>query len=337
MLSKKFIKKAFYLINNNPLSKLAYNQEITKRAKLPLTSIEDLSKDINMFSPFTSEIHHPNDWYGHAHFFKQYLGLPQSYRFKFIIEHGVYLTDQVSDAELETNFPTVLTSSDYRIKVYKKFNKRAFNIGPFIHYAPHFYPEEKIASEKKRLGKNILVFPGHSLKDLVEKYDNKWFISHIKKIAKSYENVRFCLYWIDIQKGFHKFYQDLGFECISAGHILDPNFVPRLKSLIEVADLTISNDASTHVGYCTYMNKPHIIFHKFPELETSGKWKKLTLDFWSSKPYKETLEAFSDINFKITPKQRKVVRRYFGSRKDTKTKEAFKKLVKLTEEIYQQS
>lgn len=337
MATKKIVKKALFLINKNPLSKFAYNREIAKRARLPLTNLESLAKDINMFSPFTSEIHQPNDWYGHARFFKSYLGLPQNYQFKFIIEHGVYLTDQVSEAELETNFPTVLTSSDYRVKVYPKYNKKAFNIGPFIHYAPHFYSEEKITSEKKRLGKNILVFPGHSLKDLVGKYDNKWFISNIKKLAKSYDSVRFCLYWIDIQKGFHKFYQDLGFECVSAGHILDPNFVPRLKSLIEITDLTASNDASTHVGYCVYMNKPHIIFHKFPKLETSDKWRKLTLDFWSSKPYKETLEAFSSIRYKITPKQKEVVRRYFGSREDTKTKEEFKKLVKLTEEIYRQN
>lgn len=337
MKPKKIIKSALYLINRNSLSRFAYNHEITKRAKLPLTDIKALAQDINMFSPFTSEIHPPNDWYGHARFFKQYLGLPQNYKFKFIIEHGVYLTDQVSDAELEIDFPTVLTSSEHRIKVYQKYDKKAFNIGPFIHYAPHFYSEEMIVSEKKRLGKNILVFPSHSLKDLVGKYDNKWFINNIKKISKGYNKIRFCLYWIDIQKGFHEFYQDLGFECVSAGHILDPNFVPRLKSLIEISDLTISNDASTHVGYCVYMNKPHIIFHKFPKLETTDKWRKLTLDFWSSKPYKETLEAFSVVNFKITPKQRQVIRSYFGSKAEAKTKEEFKNLIKLTEKIYRQN
>lgn len=337
MIAKKLIKKSLYQINKNPISKLAYNWEIAKRAKLPLTNVETLAKDINMFSPFTSELHPPNDWYGHANFFKQYIGLPQEYKFKFIIEHGVYLTKQVSDTELETNFPTVFTSSDYRIMVYKKYNKKAFNIGPFIHYAPHFYSVRKIISEKKRLRKNILVFPGHSLKDLLEQYDNERLIDNIRKISKDFDSIRFCLYWVDIQKGFHKFYQNLGFECVSAGHILDPNFVPRLKSLIKIADLTISNDASTHVGYCVYMNKPHIIFHKFPKLETSDKWRKLTLDFWSSKPYKETLEAFSSVNYKITPKQKEVVRRYFGSIEDTKTKTEFKKLVKLTEDIYQQS
>jgi hypothetical protein len=334
---KKIIKNALYLINRNSLSRFAYNHEITKRAKLPLTDIKALAQDISMFSPFTSEIHPPNDWYGHAHFLKQYLGLPQNYKFKFIIEHGVYLTDQVSDAELETDFPTVLTSSEHRIKVYQKYDKKAFNIGPFIHYAPHFYSEEMIVSEKKRLGKNILVFPSHSLKDLVGKYDNRWFINNIKKISKGYNKIRFCLYWIDIQKGFHKFYQDLGFECVSAGHILDPNFVPRLKSLIEISDLTVSNDASTHVGYCVYMNKPHIIFHKFPKLETTDKWRKLTLDFWSSKPYKETLGAFSVVNFKITPKQRQVIRSYFGSKAEVKTKEEFNNLIKLTEKIYRQN
>lgn len=334
-MPKKLIKKALYSINKNPLSQLIYNREISKRSKLDLSDINELAKDINMFSPFTSEIHPANDWYGHAKIFKQYLGLPQEYQFKFIIEHGVYLTNQVSDAELETDLQNIITSSDYRVNIYKDYRKKAYNIGPFINYAPHFYSEEKIASEKKRLGRNILVFPGHSLKPLIENYDNQWLIEKIKRIAKNFDNIRFCLYWVDIQLGFHKFYQDLGFECITAGHILDPNFIPRLKSMIEISDLTISNDASTHVGYCIYLNKPHIIFHKYPVLKTNKKWKKQVLDFWSSAPYKETLKAFSFSAFNITAKQRKVVKKYFGNKKDIKTVEEFKKIVQLTEKAYQ--
>ncbi len=334
MALKKIIKKSLYFVNKNPLSKTLYNLEIQKRARLPLTDINLLAKDISMFSPFTRELHPPNDWYGHATIFKKFLGLAQDYQFKFISEHGVYLTDQVSEAELETNLPSFVTYNKYRVGVLEKYKKNVFNIGPFIHYAPHFYSPSKIQSEKKRLGKNILIFPGHSLKSLVEQYDNKWFLSKIKNIAKDFKTVRVCLYWVDIQLGLGKIYQDLGFECVSAGHILDPNFVPRLKTLIEISDLTISNDASTHVGYCIFMNKPHIIFHKFPKLQTNEKWKKLTQDFWSSPPYLKTLEAFSKPSFNITAKQRQITDQYFGGKKDIKTKKEFKKIVDLTEKIY---
>lgn len=337
MSPRKIIKKILYRINKNPLSKSIYNKEISKRSKLSLFDIIPLSKDINMFSPFTNELHPVNDWYGHARNFKIYMGLPQNYQFKFVNEHGVFLTDQVAQTELETDLPSFVTYSNYRVKILQKYKQHVFKIGPFIHYAPHFYSKEKHALEKKRLGKNILLFPGHSLKSLIQKYNNDWFMNKVKKIAKDFDTVRVSLYWIDIQLGLHKYYQDLGFECVTSGHILDPNFESRLKSLIEISDLTISNDAGTHVGYSVYMNKPHIIFHKFPKLNTNLKRERLTLDFWASKPYLETIEAFSKVKYSISASQRKLVHRYFGSKEDTKTKEQFKKIVNLSEKIYQQS
>lgn len=335
MTPKNLVKKILYRISKNPLSKSLYNKEIDRRSKRALSDIIPLSRDINMFSPFTEELHPVNDWYGNAGNFKKYMKLPQSYPFKFVNEHGVFLTEQVAETELDSDLPTFVTYSDYRVEVLKKYKKNVFKIGPFIHYASHFFTEEKIASEKKRLGKNILVFPGHSLKALVQKYKNDFFLKNIKKVAGDFDTVRICLYWIDIQLGFHKYYQDLGFECVTAGHILDPYFVPRLKSLIDIADLTISNDASTHIGYCIYMNKPHIVFHEFPKLETSKQWTERVSKLWSSKPYLETIEAFSKVKFSISANQRKLVHHYFGSKEDTKTKEQFKKIVSLSEKIYQ--
>ena len=334
MTPKKFIKKILYTANKNPISKMLYDREISSRSKMELTDIFSLSKDINMFSPFTQELHPVNDWYGHARIFKQYMGLPQNYQFKFVNEHGVFLTQQVSEAELETDLPSFVTYSNYRVDVLKKYKKKVFKVGPFIHYSPNFFTKEKVASEKKRLGKNILIFHGHSLKSLVQKYNNNWFLKKVKQIGKNFDTIRICLYWIDIQLGIHKYYQNLGFECVTAGHILDPYFVPRLKSILEISDLTISNDAGTHIGYSIYMNKPHILFHKFPRLETNKKRKELLLDLWSSKPYIETLEAFSKVNFNITAKQRKIIHQYFGSKEDTKTKAEFRKIVDLTEKIY---
>lgn len=335
MTLKKFVKNILYSINKNPVSKILYDQEISRRSKMNLSDIIPLSKDINMFSPFTEELHPVNDWYGHAKIFKNYMSLPQNYQLKFVNEHGVFLTEQVAQSELETDLPSFVTYSDYRVDVLKKYKKNVFKIGPFIHYAPHFFTKERIAFEKKRLGKNILIFHGHSLKSLIQKYNGDWFMKKVKSVAKDFDTIRVCMYWIDIQLGIHKYYQKLGLECVTAGHILDPFFVPRLKSIIEISDLTTSNDAGTHVGYSIYMNKPHIIFHKFPKLETNKKRRALTFDLWSSKPYIETIAAFSQVNLKITPKQRQVIHSYFGSKEDTKTKVEFKKIVDLTEKIYQ--
>lgn len=337
MAVKKNLKKIIFLINKNSISKYLYKKEISLRSKMNLTDIYRLSKHIQVFSPFTNEINPANDWYGHANIFKKYLGLPQSYQFKFIIEHGTYPTEQVSEVELEPKLSTYLTYSNYRVGILKRYRDHAFSIGPFIHYAPAFYSKEKIISEKKRLGKNILVFPAHSLNYIIHKFDNNWFMQNVKKIAKDFDNIRICLYWADIQLGIHKYYQNLGFECITAGHILDPNFLPRLKTIIETSDLTISNDVGTHVGYSVYLDKPHIIFHKVPKIKGNKKWTNIQFDYWSSSPYQELLKEFTKVNYKITPAQRKVVNQYYGGKSNIKTRKELQKIVNFAEQVYQNS
>lgn len=333
---KKFVRSSLFSINRNPLSKYIYTRQVFERSKFHLTDIEPLSKKINLFSPFSNEINTPNDWYGHAKVFKKFLGLPNSYQFKFIIEHGLHLTNEIFDIEFESGLPSCITHSKFRADVVENYGKEAFYIGPFIHYTQGFYSKEKIESEKKRLGKNIILFPGHSVNYLIIKNNNKWFLGKVKKISKDFKSVRICLYWADIQLGFHKYYQNLGFECVTAGHVLDPLFLPRLKSIIEISDLSISNDAGTHVSYCIYLNKPHIIFFKFPKFEADKNWSKFAHEYFSSKPYTEIVKAFSKINFKITAKQKQVANEYFGLNA-VKSKEEFRKIVNLTEKIYQKS
>lgn len=330
---KKILKQIIYSLNKNPLSQFLYKQEIAKRSKLKLSDIVPLSKKINLFSPFTPELHPPNDWYGHAKILKQFLSLPQNYQFKFILEHGIYLTEQVADADLETDLPTIITYCDYRAKILKKYRQNVFSIGPFIHYANSFLSDSDVKKEKARLGKSILVFPSHSTAEINFDFNRKWFLKQVQKISKKFDTIRICLYWVDVLRDGYKFYQNLGYECVTAGHILDPLFLPRLKSLMMVSDLTIANDASTTSGYSVYMSKPHIIFHQQAKISGSRNEVSLVKDFWQSEPYIKVLEEFSKVSFKITPRQRNLVNTYWGL-DQIKTKKELKSIVEKTEKIF---
>src|SRR3989338_4468988 len=96
---KKFARRSLFFVNRNPLSKYIYNRQVFERSKFHLTNIEPLSKKINLFSPFSNEINTSNDWYGHAKVFKRFLGLADNYQFKFVIEHGLHLTDEIFNIE----------------------------------------------------------------------------------------------------------------------------------------------------------------------------------------------------------------------------------------------
>lgn len=328
---KKPIKKILYTLNKNPLSKLLFDKEIKKRSKLPLTDIENLSKHINMFSPYTNEIQPVNDWYSHATILKKFLGLPQNYQFKFIIEHGTYFSDQVADIELESDLPSFVTYSEYRAKILKKYRSHTYAIGPLIHYAAHYLTLDELKKEKKRLGKTLLFFPSHSLIGLTNEYDMEWSYKKIRAISRGFDTIRVCIYWRDVLLGKHKFYQEKGLECVTAGHILDPLFLSRVKSIIHTADLTVSNDASSALSYCIYMNKPHIIFHQRPKMIGRKYFKKVMLDYWKSDPYNQVVKEFSKISFTITDKQRRLINYYCGTN-NIKSKAKLKNIVQETEQ-----
>jgi len=323
---KKPIKKAIYTFHKNPFSKLFFAKEISKRSKLPFTDIENLSKHINMFSPFTNELQPVNDWYGHATILKNFLGLPKTYQFKFIIEHGTYFSDQVADIELESNLPSFVTYSSYRAKILKKYRPHTYAIGPLIHYAPNYLNEEQLA-------KTILFFPSHSLIGLTNNYDCDWSYKKIKSISKGFDTIRVCIYWKDILLGMHKYYQSKGLDCVTAGHILDPLFLSRVKSIIQNADLTVSNDASSPLSYCIYMNKPHVIFYQLPRMSGKKYFKKIMTDYWKSDPYNQVVKEFSKIQFYITRKQRELINYYCGTN-NVKNKTELKKIVQETEQVY---
>lgn len=331
---RKPVKKVLYKIQQNPVSKFLFEKEIQKRSKLPVTDIENLSKHINMFAPFTSELQPVNDWYGHAVTLKKFLGLPEAYQFKFIIEHGMYFSEQVADIELESDLPSFMTYSPYRAKILKKIKKKAFAIGPFIHYANHYLSEEQLEEEKKRLGKTILFFPFHSLLDINHQYNMDLSYKKIKSLAKDYKTVRVCMYWKDVLLGKQEYYQSKGWECVTAGHILDPLFLSRLKSIIHISDITISNDASTPLSYSVYMNKPHIIFLQRPKNGENKYFNRIMQQYWSSQPYKQIVKEFSKIQFFVSTRQRKLMNYYCGTN-EVKSKKQLLKIVKEGEDLFQ--
>jgi hypothetical protein len=333
MYLKKIAKKIIYKLNKIPQRRASFLNEIKKRSSLPLTFIDELSKPVSILSAYSTEIHPPNDWYGHASVLKKFLGLPESYQFKFSLEHGVVLSDYVNPLDLEVEFQSIITFSKFREQILKKYKPYIFSIGPRIHYASHCLSEKKLRVEKKRLGKTLLVFPSHSTLELDAHYDTEKFCGQIRDLGKKYQSIRVCLYWKDILNGYAKIYTKWGFECVSAGHILDPNFLPRLKSIIYLSDFTFSNDAGTHVGYCIYLNKPHLIAHQPHKFTGRNSEVKLAKKIYQDKPYTEVIKNFSKYQANITILQKEIVEKYWGIN-EIKTKKEFLEIITHTEKHF---
>ncbi len=214
-----------------------------------------------------------NEWLPDIYFIektlKEYAGLPEDYKIKAFIEHAAQLSDYTEGGfRVHETLPSIVPSP-FRVSVLEAVpeNNGVYAVGPYIAYSKSALTDDKLKLESERLGRNLLVFPAHSIRGLEAKYDIDGFCEEVKKISKNYDSVRVCLFWKDVLIGIAEKYKKYGFEVVTAGHYYDPMFMPRLKSIIETSTMTMSNKIGTYIGYCVYLNKPHFILKTQVDME----------------------------------------------------------------------
>ena len=240
------------------------------------------------------------DIYSIRYLLNQYAGMPNDYPIRGSIEHAPQLSKLLTGGfSIHNSLPSIVCSK-FRVELIESIegNHGAYAIGPHIAYANHAYDEKKIIEEKDRLGKNLLVFPAHSIQGLDANYDIEEFINKIKIIGEDFDSIRICLFWKDILEGKYKHYLNDEFELVTAGNFYDPMFLPRLKTIIETSTVTMSNSLGTHVGYCVFMNKPHYIHSSEVHLEKSkNDGEKISNHQYKfSQKFKESLDNDENIN-----------------------------------------
>ena len=241
-----------------------------------------------------------------------------------VIEHGLYLGEAICPRDFSKEVKTVYTFSEYRENAIRSSGISGIEsvnikkVGPYICHTDNFYSPKLIENYKAQLGSVLLVFPSHSIEDIHIQVNHDQFIADIKSIAQNYKTVIICVYWKDILDGLHIKYQESGFTIATAGHRSDPRFLSRLKDLIEISDMTMSNNIGTHVGYCIAMNRPHYI--KEQEIVYTGEGVEKEFKNRNSDHYKSIVnyekrllfDAFSSVKPKITPKQQELVDHFWG-------------------------
>lgn len=280
-----------------------------------------------------------NHFYGNSFHIRNYCGY-NCVQAK--VEHGLYIGGNAPESEWKnTGFPAVITYSEIRYNHMRKAMKKPiFKIGPYIHYANTIYSDEEIKKIKKNNGKTLLVFPSHSTEKLKSEYNIDIFIEFINnfKDEHKFDTVLICMYYRDILNDTHKKYIKEGFKVVSAGHHYSNKFLEKLKYIISISDYTISNNIGTHIGYCVYMNKPHMIFKQNVE-PTGNKNDMIGHTFFKEGPYidcykQETSEIINVFDFyseNITEDQYNVVNKYWGL-DEIKTKEEMYEILSFCEE-----
>jgi len=223
-----------------------------------LADIEALAADRPLATP---EIHEPNDYYGHAAVLKRYAGWPGEQAVKAVIEHSFAMFPQyVWDVDMQAELPGILVFSAERREYLRSVTTRRVEaVGPLISYAEPLVSLEEIEALRGELGRVLLAFPVHSTHHINADYNINLFCTEVLRMGREYDRVLVCLGWKDVLRGFGELYAAYGLTCVTAGHMYDPEFLPRLRTIISLSEMTVSSNFSSHVGYCILLGKPHAL------------------------------------------------------------------------------
>ncbi|WP_417062010.1 hypothetical protein [Enorma massiliensis] len=262
-----------------------------------------------------NEHYYQNSLYGIAGVLRSYA----SYNAKICacIEHGLFLGSYVNNAEvINSGLPGVITFSEVRkAHIKEKSQICVYPIGPYIQYANPYLAKKRASLLKEKLGKTLLVFPSHSIVGTGVFYDFDQFESVINRIVdrNKFDSVIVNLYYTDFCSELADRYRSRGYHVTCAGHNSDPLFLSRLRSLIEIADYSISNSCGTHVGYCIALGTPHTIIQQRIELipDSALEARNQNSSVGADEEKNEICLAFSRFG-SITGEQREVCRKYWG-------------------------
>ncbi len=151
-------------------------------------------------------------------------------------------------------------------------------------------------------------------------FDLDALIEKINSIRKGFQTVVISLFWSDINPEIEKRLKDEGYLIFSSGHRYDYYFLSRQKTMIKLADMTMSNYIGTHIAYCSYLNKPHWAIKqkvKHTALNDKGKANVAIVeimrnDIVNQQEKEELYQVFAEYSDVLTDAQRRVCDKYFG-------------------------
>lgn len=239
-----------------------------RRQKLPLLSY---SREGYADCFFRSAIYERNAYFGLEVALQEYCGWRKPIKAK--IEHGLFLGSYVNDFEASlSGLPALMTFGPVRAsRIHATSDIPVIQLGPYIQYVRPYVSAEELAKLQRDLGKVLLVFPTHSINDVALELDIAELKEKADDIAKrnGVDTVLYCLFFNEVNHGMATVFENLGCRVVCAGHRMDPDFLPRLRSLIELSQITASNSIGTHIGYCAALNRRHILFSSYSRLETA--------------------------------------------------------------------
>lgn len=263
-----------------------------------------------------TELFDGNAFYGIASVLKRCAGLTDDAPLKATVPHGVVQSDTwVWDAELDAGLPVAFaypfTYARNLVGAFANRPHRAATVipiaSPFLYLARAM--QESQPSPERR---GTLFFPCHSTHHTVVNMDFEDLADALVALDAHLQPVTVCVYWKDYLLGHAQPFTDRGLPVVSAGHIFDPEFLPRLYHLFSTHRHAASNSTGSCLFYAVAAGC-HAFYHRADYAVDSGVIEA-TRDFSTSTSLrKAALESVFSLRPEALEEQRSVARHYLGA------------------------
>jgi len=249
-----------------------------------------------------------NTLYGHAYNLLEYAGLDRKDIFYTpILEHGIPYSSQFDGTKYKLNNAYIFQGKNNSEAWEREKKQKAYYIGPYIHYCEGIYDAKTIESIKSKNGLTALVFLPHSIETNQFKVDISRVLEEFKKATGSdIKTIIACVYCMDAPNIEEP--SDDNIHFVSAGFKLDHNFIRRLRTIMELADVVYYSSFSSSIGYAYYLQKRIICNPTERDYEELGKLVDVT-----AVEKLKTLHELFGIDAVVDKKaQRSFINQYWG-------------------------
>lgn len=234
--------------------------------------------------------------------------------YSVVVMHGVYLSGM--EPRFHNNFSERLivmgcnTKNEFeKLHDERKNQKEMFCIGPYIKYAKPYWNKDFHDDLKKKFGKTLVVFLPHGnstssglhqLSGLL--YSPERVIDCLNHYKTTFNTIVVVDWARTTSISNKRLYESNDFVFVVSGDPNDYNFLSRQRSIIELADHSLSFTVSTHVGYFIALGKSHEIINLFgskkpdPSNLNGYLWNRTENLTPSNEYFKSTMETYSKMS-----------------------------------------
>lgn len=317
--------------NNRYLERLQEKFAFIDSINEPEKLLDEINK-INLYNKQMIQykcVNKESLFYGHSSALLDYAGFVKNTKPVYMpaIEHGINFSEDFLPKTLVDISPSFIFQGKYKNSLVREMTavKPIYNIGPYILYAKDYYSEERIKEIHQKNGRTVVYFLFHTFENNNQMRSFKKNIELFKKqYGSAFDKLIICVYWLDLSLELLEVAQKENVTIVSAGARFDVEFIKRLRTIINLADMVIGDDIGSYIGYAIALGKE------------IGFIQTVSHDSFISNPnqiYKRNRSMIISAIQTKSDELYKIYNKFWGSIEDFKTPDEMGDILERTQEL----